>query len=110
MQDPRDDGQLAYLLEVVDQAVCTSGDYERRTTDGLEHHLVDPRSGRSAQALTSVTVVAPTALAADGLATAAFILGPERGLAPARSGGVDGVLITPTGELRTTRRLTLKGG
>jgi FAD:protein FMN transferase len=105
VRDPRDRERIAYVLEVVDQAVCSSGDYERRTVDGLEHHLVDPRSGRAAQTLASVTIVAPTALAADGLATAVFILGPERGARLLEAEGVDGVLIEPTGELRTTRRL-----
>jgi thiamine biosynthesis lipoprotein len=106
VRDPRGEA-LADVLEVSDQAVCTSGDYERRTVDGLEHHLVDPRTGRSARALASVTVVAPIALAADGLATAAFILGPERGLRLLEREGVGGLLITPSGEVRTTHGLQL---
>ncbi len=102
VRDPRHPEAVAYLLDVSDRAVCTSGDYERRTADDSEHHLVDPRTGRAARALASVTVVAPTALAADGLATAAFVLGPRRGLRLLTEEGVDGVLITSAGAVRTT--------
>ena len=56
-------------------AVCTSGDYERGD------HLVDPRTGMPSSLAASVTVVAPTAMLADALATAAFVLGPAGGLA-----------------------------
>lgn len=102
IRDPRANGEIVRVLELVQGAVCTSGDYERRTADGHEHHLVDPRSGRSAGGLASATVMAPTALAADGLATAAFVLGPERGLRLLECEGVAGLLITPSGEIRTT--------
>jgi len=98
---------LVGAVEVSNAAVCTSGDYERRTDDGLEHHLIDPRTGRSARSLASVSVVAPTALAADGLATAAFVVGPERGLRLLERERVGGVLIAPSGEIRTTRNLVL---
>jgi thiamine biosynthesis lipoprotein len=102
VQDPRASEAVAYRLAISGQAVCTSGDYERRTPDGAEHHLIDPRTGRAGQSLASVTVVAPTATAADGLATAVFLLGPKRGLRLLEQAGVGGVLITPTGELLTT--------
>jgi thiamine biosynthesis lipoprotein len=105
VQDPRERSAVAYTLELANQAVCTSGDYERRTpdVDGIQHHLVDPRTGQSARELASVTVVAPTALAADGLATAAFILGPRRGLRLLEGQGVGGVLISAHGQIQTTR-------
>jgi thiamine biosynthesis lipoprotein len=105
VRDPRSLDAVAYVVEASGEAVCTSGDYERRTVDGLEHHLVDPRTGRSARALASVTVVAPTAMAADGLATAAFILGPARGLQLLEREAVGGVLIAPSGDVYTTRGL-----
>jgi thiamine biosynthesis lipoprotein len=105
VQDPRRPDALIGWLDVRDGAVCTSGDYERRTPDGAQHHLVDPRTGRSAGGLASATVVAPTATAADGLATAAFVLGPERGLRLLRAEGVEGLLVTPSGELLATAGL-----
>ena len=39
--------------------------------------------------------MAPTAVAADALATAAFVLGPVRGLELLERHGVEGLLITP---------------
>jgi len=102
VRHPRDGRALACALDVGAGAVCTSGDYERRTPDGAQHHLLDPRTGASAGALASATVIAPTAMAADGLATAAFVLGPERGLRLLHREGVEGVLIDPTGGQRLT--------
>jgi thiamine biosynthesis lipoprotein len=75
---------------VTDAAVCTSGDYERG------EHLVDPRTGTPSSLAASVTVVAPTAMLADALATAAFILGPVEGLALLERHGVEGLILTPS--------------
>lgn len=100
VQDPRKPEAIVHEIEVSGQAVCTSGDYERPTADGREHHLIDPATGHAARTLASVTVVAPTALAADGLATAAFVLGPERGPRLLEREGVGGVFITTTGDVR----------
>jgi thiamine biosynthesis lipoprotein len=105
IQDPRDRSAIIRTLTLTNQAVCTSGDYERRTADGLEHHLVDPRTRASAHELASVTVVAPTAMAADGLATAAFVLGPRRGRRLLEREGVAGVLVAPDGQTWTTSNL-----
>ncbi len=102
VQDPRDPDALAATLDISNRAVCTSGDYERKSRDGTGHHLLDPRTGQSAQGLASVTVVAPTAMAADGLATAAFILGLEDGLRFLQQSDVDGVFITSSGAMHRT--------
>jgi thiamine biosynthesis lipoprotein len=92
VQDPRDPDAIVRVLDLADQAACTSGDYERRAAGG--HHLLDPRSGRSVEGLASVTVVATTAMAADGLATAAFVLGPAAGLRLLEEQGVEGLFVT----------------
>jgi thiamine biosynthesis lipoprotein len=83
VQHPRAPSELYAVLELDGGAVATSGDYERCfTVDGVRyHHLLDPRSGRPARELTSVTVTAPSCAAADAYATAAFILGPRDGRA-----------------------------
>jgi thiamine biosynthesis lipoprotein ApbE len=46
-------------------------------------------------------VVAPTALAADGLSTAAFVLGPTRGARLLAQEGVAGLLVNAAGEIQT---------
>jgi thiamine biosynthesis lipoprotein len=86
--------------------VCTSGDYERRISsdDGDDgHHIIDPRTRASATESASVTVVAPSAMVADALATAAFVLGPADGLEILERHGVDGLMITRALERFATR-------
>lgn len=78
-----DGGQLA-TLRLRDGAVATSGDYrQRRVVDGKRvSHIIDPRTGHPVRHQTaSVTVVAATAMEADGLATALLVLGAREGLA-----------------------------
>lgn len=64
-------------------AVSTSGDAERFVViDGKRYgHIIDPRTGEGIIRRASVTVVSPDGAMSDSLATAAFVLGPERGLA-----------------------------
>jgi thiamine biosynthesis lipoprotein len=100
IQHPRAEGMLAHTLDVTDAAVCTSGDYERRAGAGVgEGHILDARTHRPVSELASVTVVAPTAMAADGLSTAAMVLGRRRGLEFLEQQGVGGVLIAPDGAI-----------
>jgi thiamine biosynthesis lipoprotein len=69
-------------IDISDQAVATSGDYmQPYTADLRHHHIIDPRTGISPPELASATVSAPTVALADGLATAAMVLGPDRALA-----------------------------
>jgi thiamine biosynthesis lipoprotein len=95
IRHPRQDREAIEVLRVSGSAVCTSGDYERRTADSAEHHILDPRTGESPDALVSATVVAPTAMLADALATAVFVLGPVEGLRLLERHGVEGVLFSP---------------
>lgn len=95
IRHPRLDGELFDVLSVSGRAVCTSGDYERRLHNQEEHHIVDPRSGASPKSVASVTVIAPTAMLADAVATAAFVLGPVEGVRLIESIGVDGLIISP---------------
>jgi len=104
IQHPRDKAILFDTLRVSNAAVCTSGDYERASpTQPSEHHIMDPHTGRAAQGVASVTVVAPVAMVADGLGTAAFVMGPEHGLELLERHGVEGMIVTPALERRETR-------
>jgi thiamine biosynthesis lipoprotein len=96
IRHPRQDRELIDTIRVSDAAVCTSGDYERRAAGDGGHHIIDPRSSTPAGGAASVTVVAPTAMAADALATAAFVLGPSDGLQLLARQGVDGLIVSPT--------------
>ena len=103
IRHPRQDHALLDTVRVSNQAVCTSGDYERRdAADPDRHHILDPLTGASAKGVASVTVIAPTAMAADGLATAAFVLGPVEGIRLLERQGVDGLIVSPTLERYAT--------
>jgi FAD:protein FMN transferase len=69
--DPDRPSQIRENLAVVNQAVATSGGYGFRfDAEGRFNHLFNPKSGESPHIYQSVTVVAPTAAAADALSTA----------------------------------------
>ncbi|HUL71753.1 MAG TPA: FAD:protein FMN transferase [Vicinamibacterales bacterium] len=106
IRDPRDESRLIDTLRVSDLAVCTSGDYARRVAGTSDHHILDPRSRTTASEAASVTVIAPTALAADALGTAAFVLGPHEGVRLLERHGVDGVILSPTLERFATRGMS----
>ncbi len=105
IRHPREADALIEVLFISDRAVCTSGDYERRGPGGAGHHLIDPQSGASVDAVASVTVIAPTAMVADALATAAFVLGPTRGLRFLEAQGVNGLIYSSALERYATRGL-----
>jgi len=77
--DPRDRERAALAIHVPDGSLATSGDSERGLViDGESlSHILDPRDGRPAQSRGTTTVWARTALAADCLSTACFVLGPD---------------------------------
>ncbi len=110
IRHPRRDREAIELVRVSDAAVCTSGDYERPAPGGeAGHHIIDPRGGTSANVVVSATVIAPTAMLADALATAAFVLGPDAGIALLERHGVDGLLLSPTLERFATRGMRSDG-
>lgn len=96
IRHPRERESLIDRIRVSDRAVCTSGDYERGA------HILDPRDGDAARAVVSATVVAPNAMLADALATAAFVLAPDEGISLLERMGVDGLIVTPALECHRT--------
>ena len=83
VQHPRDPTRYIEVDDLGLAAIATSGDYQQyfEWEGARYHHLLDPRTGYPARACASATVWAGTALDADILSTAVFVLGPERGLA-----------------------------
>jgi thiamine biosynthesis lipoprotein len=81
-EDPQVVG-LPDTVELTDAAVSTSGPSEQHLDAGGQRysHVIDPASGMALVNDITVTVVAPNGLEADGLDTAASVLGRERGLA-----------------------------
>ncbi len=102
IQHPRDPEALLTKVEVTGTAVVTSGDYERYfMEDGVRyHHILDPKTGQPARGCQSVTVVTGSAMRADALATACFVLGPEAGMALLRRARVQqAILVTADGSV-----------
>ena len=88
LQDPQTanaplTNQIRLILSVKDRAVTTSGHYHRFELVGSEKvsHIIDTQQGTGAKNLASVTILAPSAMSADALATAVSVLGHEKGLA-----------------------------
>jgi thiamine biosynthesis lipoprotein len=94
IRHPRRPGEVIASVRVSNRAVCTSGDYERPAAHGVPgHHILDPRLGASASAAASATAIAPTAMMADALATAAFVLGPRDGIAFLQRMDAEGLIV-----------------
>ena len=92
---PRVTGKLFGVVCLSGGAVCNSGDYETNSnTKNGSHHLIDPQRGSSPKDIASVTVIAPTAMLADALSTAAFICGAQRGLDLLKKQRVDGMIVS----------------
>jgi len=81
IQDPKKEGRYPDVVHMTTGAIATSGDYEvYYDQEKMFHHIVDPKTGLSPHASTSVSVMAPTATAADALATSVFVMNPEAGI------------------------------
>jgi thiamine biosynthesis lipoprotein len=100
IQHPREPGAFLRIVTPLEGALVTSGDYERVYSWQGEriHHILDPRTGYPARRCQSVTVWAPSAMDADALATAVFVLGPAEGLALlGAQPGAEGLVIDAQG-------------
>jgi thiamine biosynthesis lipoprotein len=105
IRHPDDPKRVVTRIPLVDTAMSTSGDYERYfDEDGVRyHHILDPKTGRSASKVRSATILAPTAMQTDGLSKTAFVLGAEEALKIiARIPGVDAIFVTPEGKVLYT--------
>jgi thiamine biosynthesis lipoprotein len=82
IRDPREDGEVAISVPLEDEAISTSGDYERYfDEDGMRyHHIIKPSSGRPVEGIHSATVIGPDAVMTDALSTAVFVMGVDEGL------------------------------
>lgn len=110
IKNPRARDQVALLLPLVDAAISTSGDYERYFIDPQSgervHHILNPRTGRSASGVTSVSVIGPRGFDTDPLSTTVFVMGVEQGLQLLNQlEQFDGVIIDAAGKVHYSRGL-----
>lgn len=95
VRHPRGDGILASVEMRDDEALVTSGDYERfYEWEGVRyHHILDPRTGQPARGAISVTVLHASTAVADAAATALMIAGENEWHAVARAMGIKRVML-----------------
>jgi thiamine biosynthesis lipoprotein len=109
LEEPDQPGQCWSCLRLADQAVATSGDYFRSFThDGRRYgHILDVRSGEPVRnGCQAVTVIAPNCALAGILSTAAFVLGPCKGLELIQKHGNVEACITTESARHQTRRFS----
>jgi len=111
VQDPNPVAQksgsgLLFTLKVTDAAVTTSGDYQQYIMiDGKRRsHIMNRRTGKSAEGLSSVTIIADNATDADALATSVTVMGAEKGLALIeKRPATETILISSSPEYKVTK-------
>jgi thiamine biosynthesis lipoprotein len=108
IQHPRDPEKMMARISISNTAVATSGDYETFFIHQGKryHHILNPRNGFPAEGCQSVTVLHNEGATADALATAIFVLGPEKGYALCqRLEGVDCLIVDRDGKTVFTQNL-----
>lgn len=102
IRHPDDKNKVIAKIPLEDTAISTSGDYERYFDENGQryHHIIDPKTGKSASKVRSATILAPTATRTDGLSKTAFVLGAEAAMKIYnRLDDVDAILVTPDGKV-----------
>lgn len=109
IQHPREREAFAALTRLENRCLATSGDYETAFSDDFSrHHILDPHTGVSPGELASVSVLAPSAMAADALSTALFVLGAKHGMEfLTRFKDTDALIILKDGHRLVTAGFTL---
>ncbi len=97
IRHPRNTGHVIDVVVLKDCAIGTSGDYEQGLwLEGQWYsHILNPKTGNPVTGTACTSVIAPTALQADALSTAAFVMGPESGLRFLKNQvGLEGLIAT----------------
>jgi len=110
VQNPLDErGKHIAVIEVVDETLVTSGNYERYfIEDGKRyHHIIDPKTGYPAEAgIISSTIVTNSSIDADALSTSVYVLGLEKGMELIESlENVEAVIVTEDKKIYVTSGL-----
>jgi thiamine biosynthesis lipoprotein len=88
LEPPDAEMPIEYIVTLGSQAIASSGDYRNYfMVDGRRYaHTLDPRTGNPVQhALAGVSIIQPSAMQADAMATLLMVLGPDAGIAFAQA-------------------------
>jgi thiamine biosynthesis lipoprotein len=103
IEDPHDESRLVTALMLDGRALATSADNRSSfTPDHRHHHIIDPATGHSPPALSSVSVLADSAMRADALTKVMFMAGPAAIPALAQHWGVDVLWVDKLGRWGAT--------
>lgn len=93
--NPFGDGAIASIESDKDEAIFTSGNYERNfKKDGkIYHHIIDPKTGNPSIGAVSVTVIDSSGIKADAAATALMVAGKDSWHSVAKSMGIKYVML-----------------
>ncbi len=82
IRDPRNAGTVVGAVELSNEGIATSGDYERMFMhEGRRYaHIVDPKTGYPVEEMAATTVICRNAFLADLYSTSCFLAGPEADL------------------------------
>ena len=108
IRDPRNRLKQAVVLPLSNIALSTSGDYERYfEQDGQRfHHILSPKSGKSAYHVQSVSIIGISSTLNDALSTAVFVLGLQQGMDLLnRTPGYDGIIMDNQRKLHYSKDL-----
>lgn len=102
IQDPRIPNKIMAQLSITEGAIATSGDYEKyfMYQGKRYHHILNPRNGLPSEECQSVTILSKDGMTSDALATAVFVLGPEKGYSLChRIEGTDCLILNKEGKM-----------
>ncbi len=109
IKNPRNQNDVAIKLPLTNEALSTSGDYERFFIDEQGeriHHILNPRTGDSSSGIASVSVIGPRGFDTDPLSTSVFVLGVDSGMALLnRLPEFEGIIIDERGKVHYSEGL-----
>ncbi|KRF18489.1 FAD:protein FMN transferase [Paenibacillus sp. Soil787] len=95
IQHPAHKNQIIDAVEISNEAVCTSGGYERKSKVREDiHHIINPNSKQSPHELSSCSIVAPYAMMADVFSTVVCLYGLDQGKRLLNEMQLKGILVT----------------
>lgn len=103
IQHPLDRDHIAAVIETLDLAIATSGEYERG------EHVFDPHTGLPPNGVLSVTITGPDLATADAYATAAFAMGSRAAQWTATLERYEAMTILADGRVLLTRGFPTAG-
>lgn len=108
--NPMNKNKVFTWFPIKNQAVVTSGDYEKFVTiEGKRYgHIINPKTGYPSRGVISCTVFAPKAELADALSTALFVMGIKTGIDFIdQLKQVEAIMIDDTGQVFTSKNIQI---